>query len=265
MTKPSYLAAAIEVAKEAGAVQLKGLGKTHDITYKGEINLVTNIDRACEQLITEKLQGYYPDHDILAEEGGGKRKNSEYKWIVDPLDGTTNYAHGYPLFCTSIALEYKSQIVLGVVYEPNRDELFYTEIGNGCFLNGKKIRVSKTKSLKESLLATGFAYNIKQTRNNNIDHFGHMLLKAQAVRRDGVAAIDLCYVACGRFDGFWELNLFPWDVAAGSLIVREAGGLMTNFTGKLFSVYDKEILSTNGLVHHEMQTVLETDRQRSFS
>lgn len=253
---PHFLQLAVELAKASGKIQLAHLGKIKKIEYKGEINLVTEVDKACEQHLIEKIQTLYPDHDILAEEGGGKRTNSEYKWIIDPLDGTTNYAHGYPLFCTSIALEHKSEIILGVVYEPNHDELFTVEKGKGSFLNGKPIHVSPEEKIGRSLLATGFAYDIKKTANTNLDHFEKVLLSAQAVRRDGVAAVDLCYVACGRYDGFWELNLFPWDVAAGYLMVQEAGGAVADFSGKPFSVYAKEILATNGKIHQQMISVL---------
>ncbi|MBI4410933.1 MAG: inositol monophosphatase [Deltaproteobacteria bacterium] len=252
----SYLKLACEVAKESGRIQRSNLGKIRHIEYKGEINLVTEVDRACEKRVIERIQRIYPDHDILAEEGGGKRTSSEYKWIIDPLDGTTNYAHGYPLFCTSIALEHKGEIVLGVVYEPNHDELFAAEKGKGSFLNGKRIHVSPEEKIGRGMLATGFAYDIKKNNRSTLDHFKNMLLSAQAVRRDGVAAVDLCYVACGRYDGFWEINLFPWDVGAGYLIVKEAGGEVTDFAGKEFSVYAKEILATNGLIHDQMTKVL---------
>lgn len=253
---PEYLQTAIDAAREAGSIQLSRLDKKHHVEFKGEINLVTEVDRACEKLINEKIQGTYPGHDFLAEEGSGKRRDSDYKWIVDPLDGTINYAHGYPLFCTSIALEHKGKIVLGVVYEPNHDELFYAEEGSGSHLNGKKIRVSKTAELIGSLLATGFSYNIKKARRNNVNYFKNMLLAAQAVRRDGVAAVDLCYTACGRYDGFWELNLFPWDVAAGYIIVSEAGGCVSDFSGNPFNVYEKEIAASNSLVHRLLLEVL---------
>jgi myo-inositol-1(or 4)-monophosphatase len=248
----SYLDIAKSAALEAGALQIQKLGQVQSIEFKGEINLVTEVDRACEEIIQKIIQGAYPDHDFLAEEGGGERKHSDYKWIIDPLDGTTNFAHGYPLFCVSIALEYMGEVIVGLVYDPNRKELFYAQKGQGAFLNDKPISVSKISTLNESLLATGFAYNIRKTKENNLNHFKQMLLNAQAVRRDGVAAIDLCYVACGRYDGFWELNLFPWDVAAGKLIVEEAGGRVTLFSGSSFSVYDKEILCSNGLIHQEM-------------
>lgn len=251
-----YLKIAEEACRRSGDIQKKGLNQDFNIAHKGEINLVTDVDHACEQEIVSLIQGTFPDHDILAEEGSGKRKDSEFKWIIDPLDGTTNFTHAYPLFCTSIALEYKGEIVVGAVYEPNRDEMFLAAKGNGATCNGKSIQVSKVDQIIQSLLCTGFAYNIKETSNNNLDHFQNFLHEAQAVRRDGVAAVDLCYVAMGRFDGFWELNLFPWDMAAGSLILQEAGGKITTFSGGSFDVYQKDILATNGAIHGKMVQIL---------
>lgn len=241
---------------QSGEIQMAGLSKSRDISFKGDINLVTDIDHACEKAIVHLIQGTFPDHDILAEEGSGKRKDSEYKWIIDPLDGTTNYAHSYPLFCTSIALEHKGKIIVGAVYEPNLGEMFLAEKGGGATLNGKKIKVSGVSTVSQALLVTGFAYNIRRTKKNNLDHFRNFLMRAQAVRRDGVAAANLCYVAAGRYDGFWELNLFPWDIAAGMLILQEAGGSLSNFSGNEFDIYQKEILATNGHIHQEMCQVL---------
>src|SRR4030095_15496972 len=240
----------LEIGKEAclisGGIQIKNLKSARQIHFKGEINLVTETDHQSEKEIVSLIQGRCPSHDILAEEGSGIRRDSEFKWIIDPLDGTTNFAHGYPLFCTSIALEYRGEIVLGAVYEPHLKELFIAEKGAGATLNGEKLKVSETSDLKKALLSTGFAYNVRETKENNLNHFQNFIMRSQAVRRAGVAAVDLCYTAVGRFDGFWELNLFPWDVAAGYLIVEEAGGNVTDFSGKAFSVYSKEILATNG-------------------
>lgn len=251
-----FLKIAEQACRRAGAIQLEGMKKTLSIDFKGAINLVTDIDRACERAIVELIQGTFPDHDLLAEEGTGQRKDSPYKWVVDPLDGTTNYTHGYPLYCTSIALEYKGEIVIGAVYEPNLDEMYLAEKNAGATLNGKKLQVSEIPILEKSMLCTGFAYNIRETTNNNLNHFQNFLMKSQAVRRDGVAAADLCYVAAGRYDGFWELNLFPWDVAAGFLILEEAGGQVSNFSGQPFDIYQKEILASNGRIHQEMVGVL---------
>ncbi|MFO1518054.1 MAG: inositol monophosphatase family protein [bacterium] len=250
----------IEIAKQAclasGEIQMAHLGRVQQIDFKGEINLVTEVDRKCESEIVNLIQGEFPSHDILAEEGSGKRRDSEYKWIIDPLDGTTNYAHAYPLFCTSIALEHKGEIVMGAVYEPNRKEMFLAEKGSGATVNGEKLQVSKTPDLKHSMLATGFAYNVAKAKENNLDHFQNFIFNSRAVRRDGVAAVDLCYTAMGRFDGFWELELFPWDVAAGFLIVEEAGGEVTDFSGHPFSVYSKEIVASNSKIHKAMVKVL---------
>lgn len=251
-----FLKIAEQACRRSGEIQMAGLQKSREIDYKGAINIVTDIDHACEKAIVQLIQGRFPDHDLVAEEGGGERKDSPYKWIVDPLDGTTNYAHGYPLFCTSVALEYKGEIVAGAVYEPNLDEMFLAEKNSGATLNGQRLQVSACKTLEQAMLCTGFAYNIRETANNNLNHFKNFLMTSQAVRRDGVAAADLCYVAAGRYDGFWELNLFPWDVAAGFLILQEAGGRVSNFSGKPFDVYQKEILATNGHLHEEMLKVL---------
>lgn len=248
---------AIELAKESGRVQMDGLGQKHDVDFKGVIDIVTEVDRKCEKLIVSRLQKDFPTHDILAEEGTGKRLKSEWRWIIDPLDGTVNYNHTYPFFCTSIALEHKGNLVLGVVYEPNRDELFVAEKGGGATLNGRKISVSKEDNLKRSLLSTGFAYNVQEgEQRNNLEYFGRFLMETQAMRRDGVAEADLCYLACGRFDGFWELFLKPWDMAAGVVIIREAGGKVTDFGGSEVDIYGTEILATNGHIHSRMIEVL---------
>jgi myo-inositol-1(or 4)-monophosphatase len=247
---------AIRVAKDAGRLLRDRVGTRIDIDHKGAINIVTDVDLASEKLIREAINTYYPRHEILAEEGGLSESGSEYRWIVDPLDGTTNYAHGYPFFCVSIALECKGEIVLGVVYDPMRDEIFSAERGGGAALNNRPVHVSKTAELMQSLLSTGFPYDIKTSKLTNLDHWANFAMNAQALRRDGAAALDLCYVACGRFDGFWELNLSPWDTAAGALIVTEAGGRVTNFIGGAFSNYKPEIVASNGLIHDRMLEVL---------
>jgi myo-inositol-1(or 4)-monophosphatase len=247
---------AIRVAKDAGRLLRDRVGTRIDIDHKGSINLVTDVDLASERLIREAISTYYPRHEVLGEEGGLSDSGSEYRWIVDPLDGTTNYAHGYPIFCVSIALECKGEIELGVVYDPMRDELFTAEQGGGAALNNRPIRVSKTAELIEGLLSTGFPYDIKTSKLTNLDHWANFAMNAQALRRDGAAALDLCYVACGRFDGFWELNLSPWDTAAGALIVTEAGGRVTNFSGGPFSNYKPEVVASNGLIHDRMLEVL---------
>jgi myo-inositol-1(or 4)-monophosphatase len=247
---------AIGMAQDAGKLMRDRLGTTIDIGHKGSINLVTDVDLASEKLIREAISTYHPRHEILAEEGGLSESSSEYRWIVDPLDGTTNYAHGYPVFCVSIALECQSEVVLGVVYDPMRDELFTAERGAGAALNNRPIRVSKTEDLMQSILSTGFPYDIKTSTLTNLNHWENFAMNAQALRRDGAAALDLCYVACGRFDGFWELNLSPWDTAAGALIVAEAGGRITDFADGPFSNYRPEVVASNGLIHERMIEVL---------
>lgn len=248
---------AVDLARKAGAIQMAHLGKAHTIDYKGPINIVTEVDAQCEKLIVDGLIAAFPDHGIVAEEGSSRPTKNGYEWIVDPLDGTVNYTHGYPLFGPSIALTYNRKPVLGVVLESNRDELFAAEKGRGATLNGKPIHVSSVGKLEQSLLVTGFAYNIQEGEmQNNIDHFCRFLFKAQASRRDGAAAPDLCYVACGRFDGFWELYLKPWDIAAGSLIVTEAGGRVSAFDGGPFDCFGHEILASNGDIHAAMMAVL---------
>ena len=247
---------AIEAAKAAGKILKENLGKSIEISFKGEINLVTDIDLKSEKTIVQIIRNKYPDHQILTEEGEGQKGTSSHKWIIDPLDGTTNYAHGYPCFCVSIAFEKNGDILLGVIYDPVLDELFTAEKGDGACLNGREIRVSSTDKLIHSMLATGFPYDLRESQNNNLVHFNNFIMSAQAIRRAGSAALDLCYVAMGRFDGFWELKLSPWDVAAGSLIVREAGGIVSDFKGGAFDIYSKEILASNGKIHDGMVEVL---------
>jgi myo-inositol-1(or 4)-monophosphatase len=247
---------ALKAVHEAGKILMHGLGRVHEINYKREIDLVTEIDRFSEERIVTMIRKQYPDHEILAEEGGRRKGSSSYRWIIDPLDGTTNYAHGYPCFCISIALEEAGEVIYGVVYDPTREELFITEKGKGAKLNGKPISVSKTEKLTNSLLCTGFPYDIREGRETNLNHFQKFMMKSQAVRRDGAAALDLCYVAAGRFDGYWELKLSPWDVAAGSLMVKEAGGTVTDFEGKHFTLSSPKILASNGGIHREMVEVL---------
>jgi myo-inositol-1(or 4)-monophosphatase len=253
----NYLSVAVDLARKAGKTQLDNLGRVMTIERKGAINLVTEVDRMCEKQIFEGLQNAFPQHDVLGEEGIAKRSESEFRWIVDPLDGTTNYAHQFPFFGVSIALEHKGEIICGVVYDPTREDIFAAEKGKGTTLNGKPVRVSGAPNLKESLLATGFAYNVQEEdRLDNLDNFANFIKTALAVRRPGAAAIDLAYVACGRLDGFWELFLKPWDIAAGVLLIREAGGTVTSFNGSTFDVYGDEILASNGKIHEEMIKVL---------
>ncbi|MCM8782405.1 MAG: inositol monophosphatase [Candidatus Omnitrophica bacterium] len=261
-----YKKIAIEAALESGAFIKKSVGKIKEISYKGRINIVTDVDKKAEAVIIRKILSVFPNHSILSEEMGTVFKpqiavtqqsgSSEFKWIIDPLDGTTNFAHSFPFFSISIALEKDGLIILGVVYDPLRDELFLAEEGSGAYLNDKMIGVSRTKKLSEGLLATGFAYGIKEAKNNNIKNFRNFLMRALAIRRAGSAALDFCYVACGRLDGFWELDLHPWDCAAGGLIVKEAGGNITRFDGSKWSHYDKDVLASNGIIHKEMVKIL---------
>ena len=228
------------------------------VTKKGDINLVTEADLASENHIIERIRSYYPKHAILAEESGEaviKGGDPSWKWIIDPLDGTTNYAHGYPCFCVTIALEHDGEIVLGVTFDPTRDELFAAERGRGATLNGKPIRVSPTEKLGDSLIVTGFPYDFKQ-KPNFARHLTDFLFHSRGVRRDGSAAIDMAYVACGRFDGFWEEGLNPWDVAAGTLLIEEAGGGVTYYDGSKYSIYQPPICASNGAIHSQMLDVL---------
>jgi len=248
---------AIETAREAGQILLEKFGRKINIYKKGDINLVTEADLASEKLIIEKIRSYYPKHAILAEESGeaAMEGTSAWKWIIDPLDGTTNYAHGYPCFCVTIALEHDGEIVLGVTFDPTRDELFAAEKGSGATLNGRQIRVSETENLNDALLVTGFPYDTRE-RENFARHFTEFIYKSRGIRRDGSAAIDMAYVACGRFDGFWEEGLNAWDVAAGVLLVEEAGGRVSYYDDSKFSIYQPPICASNGLIHAEMLEVL---------
>jgi len=255
--------AAVSAGKAAGAIQKELFGTDIEIGYKGRIDVVTNVDLQCEREIIRIIHSEYPDHTILAEEESQKPKESKCKWIIDPLDGTVNFAHGFPLFSSSIALEVEGNVVLGVVYDPIRDELFTGKRGGGAFLNGQPIHVSGTDKLEQSLLATGFSYHIREIKNNNLDHFGRFAFRAQSIRRAGSATLDLSYVAMGRFDGFWEMNLFPWDMAAASLILEEAGGELSLTNGDPFSLYRNEIIGSNGLIHREMVEVLKLGLKQS--
>ncbi len=251
-----YLQVAIAAAKEAGRIQMKHFGHPHSVEYKGEINPVTMVDKLCDQTITQMILSTFPDHDLLTEESPFQKKGSAWRWIIDPLDGTTNYLHGYPCFCVSIGLEVEGEVRLGVVYNPILDELFHAERGEGAFLNGNRIFVSHEDDLGRSLLVTGFPYDIREHADFYLRYFRQFIIKSFAVRRPGSAAIDLSYLAAGRFEGFWELKLHAWDVAAGSLIITEAGGKVTDFQGQPFNIYSGEILASNGLIHEEMLQVI---------
>jgi myo-inositol-1(or 4)-monophosphatase len=252
-----FLDTAVQAARMAWALQRERLWQKHVIAFKGETNLVTEVDRACEELIVGAIRGKYPGHDILAEENEYPPLHSAHKWIIDPLDGTTNYAHGFPWFAVSIALEVDGEVRAGVIYQPMLDELFSAVRGGGAFLNGRPIQVSRRAPLKSCLLATGFPYDRTWDNENNFANFENFQMAARAVRRAGAAALDLAYVAAGRLDGYWELKLKPWDVAAGKLLVEEAGGRVTSFAGEPFSVYEHHILAANDLIHGEMVAVLQ--------
>ena len=254
--KTSFKKTAIDAAKSAGLLLKRNIGRRHTIEFKGVIDVVTEMDIKAEDMIMKTIKARFPEHGILTEESFEQKSGSGYRWIIDPLDGTTNYSHGFPVFCVSIALEREGEIILGVVFNPMLNELFTAEKGKGAYLNNKRIRVSGISELTKSLLATGFPYDVRTSPDNNISHFANLAVRAQAIRRAGSAALDMCYVACGRFDGFWELKLKPWDTAAAMLIIKEAGGIVTDFKGSAFSLYSGETLASNGLVHDEMIEVL---------
>jgi myo-inositol-1(or 4)-monophosphatase len=249
--KTDVISAASQIAREAGALLMDYFQRHVTIEYKGDADLVTVADRKSEALIRERLRQHWPSHDILGEEGGLQDTGSDYRWYVDPLDGTTNFAHGFPVFCVSMALEYKGKRIAGVIYDPTRDELFTAEQGSGAYLNHQRIQVSKTANLAECLVATGFPSH-KRHKNPNIFFYHQITLRTHGVRRAGSAALDLCCVACGRFDGFWEFNLNPWDTAAGVLIVEEAGGKVSNFRGGPFELTSRETLASNSLIHQAL-------------
>lgn len=244
------------VAEAAGRILMEKFETGVAVAYKGAIDLVTEADLASEQAIVAILRARHPDHDILAEEGGSGCRGADQRWIVDPLDGTTNFAHGFPWFAVSIGLEVRGEIVLGAVFNPHNRELFVAERGKGATLNGRPLRVSSTAELDRALLATGFAYDHKVSPENNYRHFERFQQTAQAVRRAGVASLDLACVAAGRFDGFWELKLKPWDVAAGVLLVEEAGGRVSDYAGAPMPLDRGEILASNGHLHAAMQALL---------
>ncbi len=251
-----YLTVAEKTARTAGAMLAEAITSVHQVEYKGEINLVTEMDKACEAFIVEAITTAFPDHAIVAEEGSAVLSSSGYRWFVDPLDGTTNYAHGLPIYCVSLGLEKDGEIICGAVFDPSQDEMFTATAGGGVFLNKEPLHVSAETELLKSLLVTGFPYDIRRTSQDNLANFCTFAKQARAVRRLGSAALDLCWVAAGRFDGFWELKLSPWDMAAGVLFVREAGGLVTDFDGGPYDLHSGRIIATNGLIHRQMQQIL---------
>jgi myo-inositol-1(or 4)-monophosphatase len=246
-----FLGAAVEIARQAGSILVPYFHRRVAVEYKGDVDLVTEADRASEAFILGRLRAYFPDHAIVAEEGGGHEAASPYCWYVDPLDGTTNFAHGFPIFAVSIGLEYKSEVIVGVVYDPARDEMFAAEKGAGAFLNGEPIRVSRVERLEEALVTTGFPSK-KRHQNPNIHYYHQMNMQTHGVRRPGSAALDLAYVAAGRMDGFWEFHLQPWDLAAGRLLVEEAGGLVTDSVGSSHRLDGPSIVASNRILHEQL-------------
>jgi myo-inositol-1(or 4)-monophosphatase len=259
-----FLQVAIDAAREAGAILLAEFDRPVKISYKGEVDIVTQADRRSEQAIVARLRAHFPKHAIAAEEGGGAESDSAFRWHVDPLDGTTNFAHGYPCFAVSIGLEEAGELIAGVVYQPVSGEMFTAAKGEGAYLNQKKIHVSPIEKLATSLLATGFP-SVKRAQNPNIHYYWDFTLRSHGVRRDGSAALDLAAVACGRFEGFWEFGLHSWDTAAGVLLVREAGGVVTRFDGQPYRLGDQELLASNTHVHREMQDIASDIAQRAAS
>ena len=247
---PSYLETAVEIAREASALVRDFAGRHIGFELKGEHDLVTAADRASEKLIIERLQAHYPSHSIVAEESGGHEGSSEFRWYVDPLDGTTNFAHGFPAYNVTLALEQAGELIAGVIADPTRDEIFTAERGSGAFLNGERIHVSKVNRLEDALVATGFPSR-RRHQNVNVHFFYQLAMLSHGVRRPGAAALDLAYVACGRLDMFWEFSLHPWDIAAGVLLIQEAGGCCTNMLGAPLDLSHPHILADNGLVHDE--------------
>ncbi|MBE0448034.1 MAG: inositol monophosphatase [Actinobacteria bacterium] len=251
-----YLDVAVEVSLKAGRLVKDMSKEILSVTLKGEVDLVTEVDVISETLIVDGLKARFPNHGFLAEERGGIQVESDYTWIIDPIDGTTNYAHSFPVYAVSVGLEYKGEVIVGVIYDPNLDELFTAEKGRGAFLNNEPIRVSSVSELDRSLLATGFPYYFRKDPERILRYFTDFSLKAQGIRRAGAATIDLTALACGRFDGYWELGLKPWDMAAGTLIASEAGARITKLDGSKLDIRVPEILATNDLIHDQMLEII---------
>jgi len=247
----SFLDSAVEIARESGALLSHFFERRVAFELKGDFDLVTEADRASERLVVERLRSWFPSHGIVAEEGGGHDGASEYRWYVDPLDGTTNFAHGYPVFNITLALEQAGQMICGVIYDPVRNEMFTAERGGGAYLNNRRISVSKTATLADTLVATGFPSR-KRHLNYNVHFYHQLAMSTHGVRRGGAAAIDLAYVACGRLDAFWEFTLNPWDMAAGLLLVEEAGGRTSDMRGDAVDVHAPHVVADNGHVHDEL-------------
>ena len=253
----------VSLCKDAGRVMVDRLGGTLEITRKGEVDLVTQVDLTLEKMIAEAIHGRFPDHSVFGEEGWreGEAREADYAWFVDPLDGTTNYVHGYPMFCVSIAFTQRGDVLLGAIYDPLRDELFYAAKGEGATLNDRRIVVSDTDRLISSLLSTGFPYQRATLPDNNVALLSKVIDRIQGVRRSGSVALDLAYVAAGRLDGHWELHVKPWDTAAGGLLVEEAGGRITGIEGEAWSPFEGKIVATNGKIHDALVTALRQAEQ----
>ena len=259
MPDPVFLATAVDIVTRAGELQLERRGSGFRVSKKGEIDLVTEVDLECERMCRAVIAERFPDHDVLAEEfgaGDASGLGSRWRWVFDPLDGTTNYAHGLPIFCSSLGLEIDGRTDVGAVYDPTRRELFTAERGEGAYLNGNRLTVSDTSTLIDALIVTGFPYDVHQHAGDLVELFGAFLGRARAVRRLGSAALDLCYVAAGRFEAFWEQQLKPWDVSAGALMVEEAGGRVTGMDGSPFDVTAAHLVASNRRLHDEMLTVI---------
>jgi myo-inositol-1(or 4)-monophosphatase len=251
-----FTTAAIAIARQAGAILRESLGRVEQINFKGTVDLVTEVDKRSEEAIVGALTARFPNHRIVAEEGSGEAEGaSPYRWLIDPLDGTTNYAHGHPYFGVSLALQHAGDLIVGVVYDPIKDELFQAERGGGAFLNGQPIQVSEIDRLIRGLIVTGFPYDAAK-RPVALAHWHAFSFAAQGTRRNGAASLDLCSVACGRFDGYYEAYLGPWDCAAGALIVAEAGGRISDYHGQPFDPFRGAIVTSNGLLHNAMLNVL---------
>ena len=246
------------LAKTAGLLLKKKFNEKRSIAYKGDIDIVTDADKMSEDFIVAEIRRNFPEQGILSEESPSIAGTAPARWIVDPLDGTTNYAHRFPFFCVSLALEIEGNVILGVIYDPMREEMFSAWRGAGASMNGRKLKISSVADLSQCLLATGFPYDLRKSRNNNLNYFNAMAIKAQAIRRAGSAALDLAYLAAGRFDGFWELKLKPWDTAAGALIVEEAGGIISEISGGAWSLSSPDLLASNGFIHQNMLEILQT-------
>ena len=251
-----YFQTASIAARESGKIIKNQFGKKKEIMFKGRINPVTDVDMKSEAAIIEIIKNQYPDHDIITEESQIELAGSPFRWIIDPLDGTVNYSHDYPVCAVSIALEINGMIEIGVIYNPIREEFFHAVRGQGAYLNDEPIHVSKIENMEKSLLATGFPYDIRERRNNNLAQFNHLMMEAEGIRRDGSAALNLACTAMGRVEGYWEITISPWDIAAGILMVKEAGGEVADLENRPLSIYQKQVVATNGLIHAKLMEEL---------